>query len=766
MAISVERLRVWLVVGAVMLVLVIASFLGYARYRAHRFFAGLPSKLGVDIRRETNGYTYSQSVGGKTVMTLHASKAVEHKDGKLTLHDVRMVLYGRKQDRADRISGAEFEYDQTSGVVRAVGEVHIDLEAPAGADARGKAPDPAGLPSAARSTSPVDSESLSDDNPENENKRLIHVKTSGLVYLQKLGIAATDQQLEFRFGGMTGYARGAEYNTDTGVVVLQSDVRTNGLQHGTPVVLTAAHAELDRQSQRALLTDARYLSSGETARGDHAIVHLRSDGSPERIEAEGHVAIAAPTAGTVAAPHADLLLNAQSQAQSAHLSGGVSYEGITSLREGKGQSDDARIAFDTGGHPENVVLTGAVHVNERVRATDTPASTWNVRDATAGKMTFVLENGSNTRHKVLRDAEATSSAHLTLIIDAGAPSSTRSELSGDLLHGRFAGEGTTAQLSDVHGMGHTFLRRVNTRGAEQTSSGDTLDVRLRPHTRPATRLNGQQSAAQSGAGQIAKATQIGHVVLTSKAAPKPGQASAEISRARAEQAVYDGDDDQLTLTGHAEVNDDVSTIFADRITMQHESGDATAEGSVKANYMQTNTAEPVHVLADHAELQHDVRRALFHGTLGKPARLWQGASQVEAPLIDLEQQQRRLTARGDPAAVGPPPVHAVLVGSAAAKPAVGVTGAKSIAQTRPGAGTRPSIVRVTSRTMVYQDATRQVDFVGEVKVDDAEGTLRARQATAFLQSAPTLGTATSKKEPAKSLDPGFALGGQCGAHCG
>src|SRR5580692_3490237 len=107
MNVSVERLRVWSLVGAGLLVIVVAAFLGYAHYRAHRFLTNLPKKLGVDVRRETNGYTYSQSSEGKTVYTIHAAKAVEHSDGKVTLHDVRIVLYGRKQDRADRIYGNE-----------------------------------------------------------------------------------------------------------------------------------------------------------------------------------------------------------------------------------------------------------------------------------------------------------------------------------------------------------------------------------------------------------------------------------------------------------------------------------------------------------------------------------------------------------------------------------------------------------------------------------------------------------------------------------
>src|ERR1700747_2906143 len=138
MSISVERLRIWLLAGGGLLVMVVVSFFGYAHYRAHRFLTNLPKKLGVDIRRETNNVTYSQSVEGRTIYTIHAATAVEHADGKMTLHDVGIVLYGRKQDRADRIYGKEFEYEQKNEVIRAVGEVHIDLEAPQASDANAK----------------------------------------------------------------------------------------------------------------------------------------------------------------------------------------------------------------------------------------------------------------------------------------------------------------------------------------------------------------------------------------------------------------------------------------------------------------------------------------------------------------------------------------------------------------------------------------------------------------------------------------------------
>src|SRR5215469_13836106 len=90
--VSIERLRIGLLAGAGLLVLATAAFLGYGRFRARHFLTELPKKLGADIRQETNAYTYSQSVKGRTVFTVHAAKTVQHSDGKYTLRDVGIVL--------------------------------------------------------------------------------------------------------------------------------------------------------------------------------------------------------------------------------------------------------------------------------------------------------------------------------------------------------------------------------------------------------------------------------------------------------------------------------------------------------------------------------------------------------------------------------------------------------------------------------------------------------------------------------------------------
>jgi lipopolysaccharide export system protein LptA len=735
-SVSVERLRVWLLVGVGLLVLVIGAFLGYAHYRAHRFLTQLPGKLGVNIRQDTNSFTYSQSVGSKTVFTLHAAKAIQRTDGKYTLRDVGIVVYGRQANRADRIYGSEFELDQNSGVIRAMGEVHIDLQAPSPAESHGKV-----------DLAPGAAHGL--DAAGTKDEHLIHVKTSELVYLQKLGVAATHQEIEFESGGLTGHATGAEYSADTGVLVLQSAVKVNGLQNGRPVVLTASRAELDRANERAVLTQARYVSVGEakddgtegqTAQAQRAIVHMRSDQSLERVEAEGDVTLT-NGAGKVTAPRASVELNAESKPKSVRLFGGMHYVADEPLHQAKGESAEGTARFDARGDLERVVLSGAVHVEDRVRATDAANEPWSERELGAGLVDVAFVPGKTAKFQ-MREATATGNAHFKIV---NAPvkngqGPVSSALAGDVLTARFVRTDGADRLAEVHGDGHTALRRVSATGAEDTSSGDTLEVHMRPAKADAGRRVVRKAKEQmvkdkgfggQGADEIATAVQQGNVVVTHKPAPKPGDKAAPAEqRATAERGVYDGDTDRLTLTGGVQVTDGGGVMWADRVAMEQQTGDAFVDGGVKATYFQAkagdaSSGEPVHILAARAELKRASNVAVFFGGAGRPARLWQDGSQVEAPVIEFEQKQRRLLAHGEGSGA-PMAVHTVLVSRPAGKADAGV--AKAVTK-------KPEVVRIVSREMTYSDEVRQADFTGGVEVDSQDGRMHARQAVVYLQAA-------------------------------
>lgn len=162
-----EKLRWILLTGAVLLACVIAAVFGMANYRAGKIWQRILARNGVNLKQETNGFTYSQSDGKRTIFTLHAAKAKPQGKGKWSLSNAVLVLYA-KDGRTDRIYGSQFDYDQDAGLARAVGEVHMDLQAPA---ASGKAGHP---------TPPVDL-SFTPGEDSAENPSLIHVRTSGLV---------------------------------------------------------------------------------------------------------------------------------------------------------------------------------------------------------------------------------------------------------------------------------------------------------------------------------------------------------------------------------------------------------------------------------------------------------------------------------------------------------------------------------------------------------------------------------------------------------
>jgi lipopolysaccharide export system protein LptA len=771
-SVSVERLRVWLLVGAGLLVLVVTAFLGYAHYRAHRFLTELPGKLGIDVRQETNNWTYSQTAGGKTIYTIHAARSIQHKDGKYTLHDVGIVVYGKNQDRADRIYGSEFEYDPTAEVIRAMGEVFIDLQAPEAQDRNAKMDYAAGKDLAGGSVG----SGAGGKAAEGKDARLIHIKTSGLVYLQKLGVAATDKEIEFSSGGLVGYAVGADYNSDTGVVVLHSAVKVNGLQHDRPVVLTASQAVLDRQGQTAVLTQARYVAvgrgAGETAQAQHVVAYLRKDGTAERLQADGAVTLTNGEGGRVTAPRGEMMLGEANHPQSAVLTGGVKYGEDGPLRQAQGESAETRLLFDKAGRVQHVAMTGAVRLHERVRASEAVEDAWSERELGAGAAELAMAADAAGKTE-MQDAKATGDARLTVVSPAVKGGGvTSSALAGDVLTAHFVRANGADHIAEVQGEGHTVLRKVGGTGVVNTSSADSLVAKFRPVKVGASQ---RRQRAATGSDEIMSAVEQGHVVMTQMPVRKPGDSAAgsepQEERAVAERAVYDGDLERMTLTGNVQVNDGTNMLWADRVVSEQQTGDATADGSVKASYRQAgSTEEPVHVLAARAELKHDLQVTIFYGVAGRPARLWQAGSQVEAPVLEFEQKQRRLLAHGEGQSEAMV-VHTVLVSSgSAAKSASGKTpSGKSGMAGRAGVGAggeKTNVVRVASRELVYSDEARKAEFTGGVLVESSDGTMRGQQAVVYLQGAPVegkavangAGTAAAAGSPPARGKPGAAGG--------
>ncbi len=673
-----RTLRIVLASVGALLVVVVIGFIWVAHRRANNWLAGMPQRLGVDIQQETNGFTYSQSSKGRKIFTLHASKEVQRKDGKIAFHDVGIVLFGPDGQATDRIHGQDFELDQKAQRMTAQGEVYIDLVPPQGAVAKG-----------------------------DEESRTVHVKTIGLDFDQKEQMATSDGAVEFRTSGYAGNAVGASYDAKNGVVVMRSAVRMSGLRNEKPVVLTAARAEMDRETNLVDLQQAKYVSAGErgstSAAAMHAVVHTSKDGTPERVDAEGNVTLTSDSQrrGTVVSNRLELELGPKGQARAAHLFGNVRYASDETGKRAQGHAEDARISFDELGRPVRSLMTGSVTFLEQG-----PASLRTLDAATVD----VALGGGGKAPTVVRSAQAfgPDGARLKLL-DETAKGKSSTDVKADRLSGRFALGAKGTELAGLDGTGHSRVERTATTPAgavisKDTSTGETLKVDFTP--------------GEKNRSELSRAEQRGGVVTVHEALNKKGV--TEVEHGRAEDSVFEADGNVLHMTGAVEVQDEQSALFADRVDVDRGTGDATANGAVKVTYVAESSSrsaqEPVHVLAARAVEHKSTGLAEFFGDANAKARMWQGASQVEAPVIDLYRNDKRMVAHGD-AGSDALAVRAVLVGAS--------SDAKKKAN---------GPMRVTSREMVYTDSARTVEFTGGVKAVDQDGTLTSNEATVWLTS--------------------------------
>ncbi|HEY5329480.1 MAG TPA: hypothetical protein VIJ79_06330 [Acidobacteriaceae bacterium] len=736
MRLSVERLRWGLLAGALLLIAVLVGVVSYGRYRAVQTWRNLVARSGATITHETNGVTWSQAVKGRTVFTLHAAKAVPQGDGKYSLHDAMLVLYDKTGAAADRIYGAEFEYDQKTGIAKALGEVQMDLHVPEGVSSAGRGND---------QTAQENEHADAFKGGVIATPQAIHVRTSGLVYVRKLGVAATDQEVEIAYQGMHGYAKGAQFDAGKSVVHLLADVRAEGNFRGQPAALRATEADLDRNenvirlmqpvvqigSRTGLRTETRVGSAAT------ATLYLRKDGSLERVHAERDVVLRAGTR-RIAAGAMEAAMNAQSLVEHAELSGGVTMEDSGAARPMRGSARTVTIACDDTGSPKSIVATGAVAISSEERAANGVRLH---RQMAADRMTLTLTHAKGRAARSGRSTqvsaiEATGSASVrgeSLVTGTGKAAKRggvkTTEVAADDLRLTLAADAAgKSEPESLAGTGHTRLEQKTPNGGDESSMGDSLQVRFG--------AGAAGSASGLGAGlRVASAEQRGHIVLRSQPGVKAGAKRVEeMSTGSAEGAAFDGVRNEVTLTGRPRLVRGDTDVSAETIVLDQSSGDAAAHGAVSASFVKEGQAgSPVtHVVAADAFLHRTAQTIEFRGTDAEPARMWQGASQLEAASVVLDRAHDTLMAR--PAAAAGL-VHAVFASSAKpgapgaardAKPS-GQSGARML-----GAEGTNRVMRVASARMDYSGASREVVFSGGVRTEEGAGTVQAERGVVFL----------------------------------
>ncbi len=718
MRVSIERLRRWIILAAVILVTVLAGFFFYARLQLRRVTRDLPGRLGVNIQQTAKGFTYSKSEKGHTLFTIQASKLVQFKGrGRAQLQDVSITLYGPEgSGRNDRISGSEFDYDPAAGLASAQGAVSIDLAG-----------------------------------PEPQANSSIHVKTSGLTFNQKTGEATTAQLVEFAFPKASGKATGASYNEKTGLLVMDHDVELQThTQAGGDATVHAQHAQLLRSRLQAYLVAPRVDYENGTSTADEAVVSFRKDGSAERIVSRGHVDLSTKTGSQLHSGAMVVSLNEHSQPLQADLSQRVNFSsleeaygrakhgGISTARRMNGVATQGTLLFQPGpggSSLSHATFRNAVSFVEQVRGlAGDPAGTA-TRELTGSQIELDFKPAGRGAQAEDGDRVEALSARLSgqarlLLRVLGKSGKRATTATADRLIAQFAPGNVLRQLD---GEGNTRLADEATDGSSSTSSGDTLHATF---TSDNASLGSRAKDTDTATGltvALDTAVQQGHAVLTDKPAPKGANASSDILRATGDRAEYHASSQLLTLTGSPRILDASLDLTASEVQMHRDTGQAVAKGPVRATYFNSDKAKPaasfggngpVHIVASSARFVREVAKPLngnasntkpgesttvFEGSASSPARLWQGADSVSAPRIEIEQGGSSLRAGGGK-------VNTVFTRGPGKK------------QTSAGS----SVLRVESAGLYYQGARHRADFSGGVVVREQDATLHADAARVFL----------------------------------
>ena len=702
---TVERLRGTLVVLAIGLSAAIVGAFLYARWQVRHIARDLPARLGIQIQQSTEGFTYSKTDQGRTVFTLHAAKALQYrKAGRAVLHDVRIQIFNQKDGQVDTIAGDQFEYDPRTGIVRSLDDARIDLHAPA--------------PSGKSAMAGV------------QQDRTIRLVTHGLVFNQNTGMAATEGLIQFQLPQGSGQAIGAIFDSKQSQLLLKSKVEVHAETQNGPAVVYATQALYDQHVNQVQLQNARYSTAAQQGSANSATIILRPDSSVENIAAQHNVHYQSKTGQSVSADSMIAALDDQNHPQAAHFSGQVHFQVQQSQQNSTGSAADAQLFFSARGRLRQAIMAHTVRFQQQIETSTSPL----VRNLQADHLVMNFSMNFAGRAE-LRQAIATGNAVFRQSSSHEQPTKEKTSqdntIRADQLTAQFA---PGNQLLHVDGTGNTKLRSIAANGDVDTSSGDTLQVQFLPATVPSHGANTQGTANTSA---IQTAIQQGHVVIQQIAAAKPNdqpnkenpqQARPQISTATASRAEYQGATQILILTGKPRFHTSDFDLTSQKIQVDRLSGQVVATGSVQTtvagsgfgstlNSIQASTDSrlPTHVIADQATFNHGKQTAIFTGN----ARLWQGQSVIEAPIIEILQAQQSLQAY-DAGRAGT--VHCTFVALSHS------TG------THQGEAA-PMPVYVTSTRLQYSDAEHKAYFSGNVDVATEVSHLLADTAEVYLQSA-------------------------------
>jgi lipopolysaccharide export system protein LptA len=627
---------------------------------AHREKQNAPAPLPQNEEKQFTTLHFKKVEGDRTIFDLEASKSTDLRGQDISLlEDVKIKVFGKSGDRNDVIHTQSCRYAKTDGSIQCDGKVQFELQS--AEDAARAATNTGGRPN------------------------IIHIDTSGVTFERATGRAQTVQLVKFSFPNGGGDGVGAVYQSEQGQLRLIRDVHIQmqpavdaaakkGNALPAAVEMSGSSMEIDKLGHTVELAGpATATSSGEQVTAGRFTLLLDAEFRAQAL-------VAAPGSLNQQPEVKNRGAKGDSTLRADKLTAHLAPQGWTSriMAEGRvqGTSPSGNLQAETGememwpglNQAKLLTLRGNVSVNGR----DPKSGMMRTLTSNAVQLTFAGgEAGAVNR---VQHAETLERGAMEWL-DAA---SVRSRLAADKLALDFSAQGKPQLL--------------NATGAVQSQR----EIPGRPV---------QTAGSTTGVAQLSAGGDWSQITLRGNVRLQEAERNGE-----AQQAVFARAAQTTVLTGQAMVRDAGSETHAPKITFFQSTGDIEAEGPVRSTDFASKgsslqmSSVPANLSADHMRANSKTGRAVYTGH----ARLWQGASVLEADTIELLRPTRILNATGNVRAVFPQ-------------------------APQPGAspGSAP-VWHISSGLLTYWDTEGRAHLEKDVFVQSADQKMRAPQLELFF----------------------------------
>jgi lipopolysaccharide export system protein LptA len=652
----------WAAAAAGLIALVVAGVWVQREIRQARARHGAPPMVPATVERQQAEFSFSKVEQDRTLYTIRASRATQYKDqNRALLEDVWITIYSRLGNRNDNIHTRECSYEPETGAIRCEGEVQIDIQ---GVN-----------PGSGRSAGGT-----------------LEVKTRDLSFNRETGEASTTEAVEFRFPAGQGRGLGVSYSTRDSIVRVQHsvefDLAASPSTDGLPVKVTGSSLEMRRNERVVELDGPAIIRQGSRElAAERFSVQLDDDYQAQRASAEGHPVI--------------------------HVAEGEARFSVS--------ADKFESVLAPHGGAERIVASGKI------------AGT---RETAAGTEHFSaahVEIAMLPEHNLVKELTATGG--VTVESDRGGDSHL---LRTDSLLVRFSPGESSKQRTDkqrIESAETLAPATIESRSGNETTSLRAQKIvaklsatgrvdQLQGHSGVEVRRQLGRGVPQVSSAAELTATFAAHGdwdTLDETGSVRFEQGLRTASAARAEIVRATG---MITLDGSPVISDSMSRTTAATVAVNQDSGEIRATGGVVSSYLSGSQGDavslgsgPAHISADSLSGSNSAGHVVYAGH----ARLWQGASVLEAEQIEIWRDDKKLQATTDVVAILPQ----------ASSPFRTAPG-KSL-----GVSSRPTLWHVRAPVLTYWSDQGKAHLEGGVNASSDQGSLESRTLDLFLAAAGT-----------------------------